>query len=268
MECLEKMERELKVRNYSPRTVRAYLRCFREFARFDPDYYDFDEEKVKSFLLAKQEAGLASQTINLHLNAIKFYYKNVRQLRCNWTLKFAKRSKKLPLVLSHEEIMELLNVIQNKKHRLIIALAYGAGLRVSEILSVRVRDLDFERGLLKGVNGKGAKDRFTLLPEKLNMDLIDYIYAKNSSDYLFESERGGKLTSRTAQKIFEVALGKSGIKKAATFHSLRHSFATHLIENGTNLRYVQDLLGHASIKTTQRYTQVSSPALRKIQSPF
>ena len=115
---------------------------------------------------------------------------------------------------------------------------------------------------------KGKKDRITIFPERIENDIQNLIAGKNSDDYLFESERGGRLTERTAQKIFENALKKSGIQKDATFHSLRHSFATHLLENGVDVRYVQVLLGHQNIRTTQIYTKVTNPAIKNIKSPL
>ena len=149
-----------------------------------------------------------------------------------------------------------------------ISLAYGAGLRVSEVVKIRVKDLNFLEKIIYVRQAKGNKDRITVLPEKLLPDLKDFAFKKNKDDFLFESERGGLLTTRTAQKIFSSALLKAGISADATFHSLRHSFATHLLENGTDIRYIQALLGHRSIRTTQRYTQVSASGIRNIKSPL
>ena len=183
-------------------------------------------------------------------------------------LKFAKRSKKLPIVLSREEIKNIIEAIKNPKHKLIISLAYGAGLRISEVISLKVKDVNLEELTIHLKNAKGKKDRITIFSEKIKTDLRHLIADKNPNNYLFESERGGKLTERTAQKVFENALRKAGIKKDATFHSLRHSFATHLLENGVDVRYVQELLGHQNIRTTQIYTQVTNPKLKNIRSPL
>ncbi|MDD5748382.1 MAG: tyrosine-type recombinase/integrase [Actinomycetota bacterium] len=183
-------------------------------------------------------------------------------------MKFAKRSKKLPIVLSREEIKNIIDAIRNPKHKLIISLAYGAGLRISEVVNLKVKDVNLEELTIHLKNAKGKKDRITIFPEKIKTKLQNLIAGKNLNDYLFESERGGKLTERTAQKVFENALQKAGIKKDATFHSLRHSFATHLLENGVDVRYVQELLGHQNIRTTQIYTQVTNPKLKNIKSPL
>ena len=159
-------------------------------------------------------------------------------------------------------------MIKNPKHKLILALAYGAGLRVSEIINLRVRDIDLQELTIHPKQAKGKKDRITLLAEGLRPAIKNLTAGKNANDFVFSSERGGRLTTRTAQKIFEKALKKAKIKKKATFHSLRHSFATHLLENGVDIRYVQELLGHQNIRTTQRYTQVTNPKLKNIKSPL
>lgn len=266
---LEQTRRELRLRNYSIKTIKAYLGCLREyfdFKRFNLE--KLDEEKIKRFLLNKQDKNYSSQTVNLYLNAIKFFYREVLKIPQKINLKFAKRSKKLPIVLSREEIKSIINAIKNPKHKLIISLAYGAGLRISEVISLKAKDINLEELTIHLKNAKGKKDRITIFPEKIKNDIQNSISGKNLNDYLFESERGGKLTERTAQKVFENALRKAGIKKDATFHSLRHSFATHLLENGVDIRYVQELLGHRNIRTTQIYTQVTNPKLKNIKSPL
>ena len=149
-----------------------------------------------------------------------------------------------------------------------ITLAYGAGLRISEVMDLRVRDMLLDELTLHIKEAKGKKDCITLIPEKLKEDLRSLIAGKEGGDYVFASERGGKLSERTAQKVFERALHAAHITKPATFHSLRHSFATHLLENGVDIRYVQELLGHANIRTTQLYTQVTNPSLKNIKSPL
>jgi site-specific recombinase XerD len=149
-----------------------------------------------------------------------------------------------------------------------LSLAYGSGLRVSEVVALKVQDLDFEELTVLLKQAKGQKDRISVMPQGLIDDLKNLVAGKEKGDFVFASERGGKLTTRTAQKVFENALWLSGIKKDATFHSLRHSFATHLLENGTDVRYVQELLGHQNIRTTQRYTQVTNPKLKNIKSPL
>lgn len=268
-EYLEQTKQELKLRNYSKKTIISYLACLKDYFNFKSNNFEkIEEENIKNFLLKKQEKNYSPQTINLYLNAIKFFYREITKNPQKVNLKFAKRSKKLPIVLSREEIKKIIESIKNLKHKLIISLAYGAGLRISEVVNLKVKDINLEELTIHLKDAKGKKDRITIFPEKIRSDIQELIAIKNLNDYLFESERGGKLSERTAQKVFENALRKSDIKKDATFHSLRHSFATHLLENGTDVRYVQELLGHQNIRTTQIYTQVTNPNLKNIKSPL
>lgn len=265
---LDQLRNELRMRNYSHRTVQAYTSCLKSFLSFiNCDVHLFDGQNIKRFILSLYDKNLSAQTINLHINALKFFNQHVLH-SAHLNIPYAKKTRKLPIILSREDIKILISVMCNKKHRLIIMLAYGAGLRVSEITNLRVRNLDFQRSLITVRQGKGSKDRQTLLPHTLRQELLYYVRARNPCDYLFESERGGKLSTRTIQKVFKNALVRSGLDVAVTFHSLRHSFATHLLENGTDMRYVQALLGHSSIKTTQIYTHVTSQNLSQIQSPL
>lgn len=266
---LEKTTQELKLRNYSPRTLKAYIACLEEYFNFKKsDFEKMDEEDIRKFLLKKQDKNYSPQTINLYLNAIKFFYQEILKIQKKIDLKFAKRSKKLPIVLSKEEIRDIIGSLKNSKHKLIISLAYSAGLRISEIVNLRVKDIDLKELTIHLKDAKGKKDRITVFSEKIRNDLQNLITIKDVNNYVFESERGGKLTDRSAQKIFKKALQKTNIKKDATFHSLRHSFATHLLEDGVDVRYVQELLGHHNIRTTQIYTQVTNPKLKNIKSPL
>jgi len=268
-EQLNRASEEMRLRNYSPKTIKAYRACLKEYLIQDSAApVACDVESIRRFLLSKQAKGLAPQTVNLYLNAIKFYYRDVLKTGHGIQLKFAKRSKRLPVVLSRDEISRVIGTVSNLKHRIMIALAYGAGLRVSEAVGLRVRDLDLDELTIHLKQAKGNKDRITVLPESLVDDLKQSSAGKRDDDFVFSSERGGRLTERTAQIVFSRALKASGIRKAATFHSLRHSFATHLLENGVDVRYVQELLGHQSIRTTQLYTHVTNPGMRRITSPL
>jgi len=227
-----------------------------------------DIEHLRSYILEMVKRGAASQTVHVHLNAIQFFYREICGIRTSINIPYPKREGRLPVVLSHGEIERMIAVTPNEKHKLIIALAYGAGLRVSEVKDVSVRDIDFDRECIFIKHGKGAKDRITLLPERLRDSLRSLVAASDPASPVFASMRGGKLTTETLQKIVQHALARAGISKPATFHSLRHSFATHLLENGTDVRYVQEMLGHANIRTTQRYTHITNPAIRNIRSPL
>jgi len=266
---LHRAETELRIRNYSPRTIKIYLHFLREYFGFIGARSDEQAETtVKEYLLMLEGKGASPQTRNLCLSALKFYYRHVVRDQAPIKIQTAKRPLSLPIVLSREEIHRMINATKNVKHRLMLALAYGAGLRVSEVVSLRVQDLDFSEMTIHLKEAKGRKDRISVLPEKIIDDLKTFMAEKPGQDFVFPSEWGGKLTTRTAQMIFVHALARANINKPATFHSLRHSFATHLLENGVDIRYVQVLLGHNNIRTTQRYTQVTNPMLKSIRSPF
>ncbi|OHA59032.1 MAG: hypothetical protein A2370_00735 [Candidatus Vogelbacteria bacterium RIFOXYB1_FULL_42_16] len=268
-QLLERVKTELKIRNYSPKTIDAYLSCLEDYFNYKQSNLDkLDQGNIREYLLSKQDKDYSSQTINLYLNAIKYFYHDVIRSSETFNIRFAKRNKSLPVVLSRQEIQDLLATVKNAKHLLLLTLSYGAGLRVSEAINLKVRDLNLEELTIHLKEAKGKKDRITLVPDKLVNNLRNLIAGKSGDDFVFESERGGKLTERTAQMVFERALKLSSVNKEATFHSLRHSFATHLLENGTDIRFVQELLGHANIRTTQIYTHVTNPALKNIKSPL
>jgi integrase/recombinase XerD len=170
-------------------------------------------------------------------------------------------------VLTPEEVKMLIDSTGNVKHRLIIKLLYGCGLRVSEVVNLKGHDFDFGEGLMHIRLSKGRKDRFVKIPESMHEELSAYSML-NDSDVFFPSARGGKLSTATVQKIVKSASERAGIKKDISPHTLRHSFATHLLEGGTDLRVIQKLLGHSDIKTTQIYTQVSTQSIKKIKSPI
>lgn len=268
VDYLSQIKNELKIRNYSPKTIKSYLGCFGDFLFVNKNPEKLDIEFIRNYLLNKFDKGFSPQTINLYLNVIKFFYREILKNPAKIDIKFAKKSLKLPVVLSRAEIEKIIDSIDNKKHKLIISLSYGAGLRVSEIINVKVKDINLDELTIHLKGAKGNKDRLTVFPEKIKFDIINLIAGRQGDDYLFLSERGGGLIERTAQKIFENALKKTGIQKDATFHSLRHSFATHLLENGVDVRYVQELLGHQNIRTTQLYTKVTNPMIKNIKSPL
>lgn len=266
---LKKLEDELRLRNYSPRTIKSYMGCVAEYLRVKQVNLDLvDIDFIKQYLLTKIDRGMSSQTVNQSLQAINFFCWNILKFRGKIDIKFAKTPSKLPIVLSRDEIQSILATISNEKHSLIVALAYSGGLRVSEVTNLKIKDINLAELTIHIKGAKGNKDRITILPVKLVQNIEKLILNKELNDFVFSSERGGKLTERTAQKVFENALKKSEIQKEVTFHSLRHSFATHLLENGVDVRYVQELLGHANIRTTQLYTKVTNPSLKNIKSPL
>jgi site-specific recombinase XerD len=266
---LEQTEKELKMRNFSPKTIKIYLYGLGKYLVYKGlDIRVYDENNIKSFLTHLASTGSSPQTRNTFLSAIKFYYREVIKATPRFEIRSAKKNRHLPVVLSRDEIQLIIETIKNVKHKLLISLAYGAGLRVSEVVALRVQDVDLNELTIHIKQAKGNKDRISVCPSMLVAGIRELIADRGGFDYVFESEQGGGLTTRTAQKIFEQAMEKSGVCKPATFHSLRHSFATHLLENGVDTRYVQELLGHQNIRTTQLYTQVTNPALKKIKSPL
>lgn len=266
---LNKTERILRLRNYSPKTCKAYLLYIKEYIKFSKSVGIKTKQKaLEDFLLDKHERKQSPQTINLALNAVKFLYAEVLNDPQKIDIKFAKRNKKLPIVLSHAEIERIIQMTDNSKYKLMISLGYACGLRVSEVVNLKVADLDIDELVVHIKDSKGKKERISVLPNKLQNDLQNIIAGKTMNDFVFASNRGGKLTTTSLQKMFRKSFGKTKINKPATFHSLRHSFATHLLENGTDVRYVQELLGHSNIRTTQLYTQVTNPKLKNIRSPL
>jgi len=225
-------------------------------------------QDVQAYLLSLKEKNLAAATMRLACNALKTYFLKILKKKLNILETLPRNDHKIPIVLSRAEIAKLLEVTTNPKHYLILALSYGAGLRVSEVVNLKVNDLNFTENLIYIYQAKGNKDRISLIPLKIINSLKNFIQDKRPANYIFTNQSGKKLTTRTAQKIFSNNLIKSGITRPASFHSLRHSFATHLLENGTSLRYIQELLGHQNIKTTQVYTQVANSRLKSIKSPL
>lgn len=267
---IQRCEEELRLKGYSLRTRELYLSTVRAYVRYLEAEGGVVEETrwVRCYMLKRQEDAMSASTLHVTLGALKFFYRHALARRLEIDLKYPKKPKRLPVVFSREEVRALLKSIPNRKHRLMLSLAYGAGLRVGEVVRLKVEDFDFSANLLQIRQGKGGRDRRTLLPETLLPALKNWMFARRKGEWVFESERGGRLCTRTAQKVFMNALDRTKIQKNASFHSLRHSFATHLLEQGTDLRFIQELLGHRDIKTTERYTHVTERGLQRIRSPL
>ena len=197
--------------------------------------------------------------------ALEYFFKNILNERIY--LPKPKRNKTLPEILTKEEIKKMIDFTLNIKHKLILKVLYGCGLRVSEITGLKKEDINFNEDLIHIRLAKGKKDRFVKIPESLKEDLESYCKL-NKDEILFPSNRGGKLTKKTIGKIVENSAKKAGITKDVYPHLLRHSFATHLLENGADLRIIQKLLGHSDIKTTQIYTQISQASIKNVKSPL
>lgn len=269
---MDKLETELRARKYSPKTIAAYLyynKAFCKTVQKEPD--DIRFEDVKGYLAYLDKSrDLSAASVNLAISALKFFYTGVLKKDAFWDqCRRPRHDKRLPAVLSGREINMMLNCEKNPKHRLLLMLAYSSGLRVSEVVALKRSSIDVNRKLIFIRSGKGRKDRCTLLSERAARFLEDYYLLYDIDDWLFPGLPSCRhLSIRSAQNIFIKALDKAHIQKQLSIHSLRHTFATHLLENGTDIKYIQELLGHASIRTTERYTHVTRRHFLRIQSPL
>ncbi|GGO03556.1 site-specific tyrosine recombinase/integron integrase [Saccharibacillus kuerlensis] len=266
----QELQDALKARGYSSKTIKAYTSQIRRFFEKSPETEtEINDVTVQKYALSLLEKGRSHAYVNQAISALKFYFRYVRKQPKSSGYIRPKKESKLPDVLSLGEVVRLLKSVDNLKHKAILYLTYTSGLRVSEVVRLRPEDCDRERNTVKVRQGKGRKDRQTLLSEMAVSVLERYIKLEKPTTWLFPGQREGRhLTERSAQKVFAKALLQAGIRKEVSIHSLRHSFATHLLENGIDLRYIQELLGHQSVRTTERYTHVSRRDIGKIQSPL
>jgi site-specific recombinase XerD len=267
----EGLRRELLSRKYSYKTVKGYLYYNRDFLNFtSKSPSDINDNDIKDYLLyLAEEKHSATSTLNQAINALKFYYGTMLKKKFLYEIKRPRKDKKLPVVLSQEEIAKIFSSVDNIKHKAILMLVYSAGLRVGEVVKLKHEDIDSKRMLIHVKGAKGRKDRYTLLSGVTLRILREYWRKYKPTKWLFSGpDRERYITIRTAQRIFEMACKEAGIIKDVTIHSLRHSFATHLLENGIDLRYIQELLGHKSSKTTEIYTHVSTKDFMKIRNPL
>jgi len=272
VQALRMVEQKLKLRGYSENTARTYLQHFKEFLLF---YYDshpaeISEIEIRNYVLyLVEKRKLSKSTQNQSINAIKFFYEKVLlQDRKVYYLERPMRDKKLPEVLSQEEVLSIFEALDNIKHRVMLMLIYSAGLRRSEMLNLRIGDVDFNRSVVFIRAAKGHKDRQSVLAQNIVPMLQQYLTEFAPGFWLFEGRAGERYSASSLQQIFKQAARKAGVKKIVRLHMLRHSFATHLLESGTSTRYIQVLLGHESPKTTEVYAHVSRFALDKIRSPL
>ena len=272
LRALRMMEQKLNLKGYSTFTKKNYLSQFGSFLKFyaNADLLDLTETEIRNYLLYLVEKKKVSRsTQNQAINAIKFLYEVVlRQERKVYYLERPLKEKRLPGVLSQEEILLFFSVVDNYKHKTMLMLTYSAGLRRGELLRLRVSDVDFARGVILIKGGKGRKDRQTLLAKNMVPVLKSYLDQYAPGYWLFEGLQGGQYSERSITSIVDQARVKAGIKKKFTLHTLRHSFATHLLEAGISTRFIQVLLGHESPVTTELYTHVSRLSLSKIKSPL
>lgn len=262
---------KLELKKYSNNTIRSYISSFEGFINYysDKDIDHLNENDIRGYIQLKVQEKRSNSYINIAINSIKFYYEIVQGMPNRlYTIERPRTKKKLPSVLSKEDVRSMIENTNNLKHRCIISLLYSAGLRRSELLNLKLTDIDSSRMLIHIIDSKGNKDRYTLLSTNTLKDLRSYFKQYRPSNYLFESPKKGKYSPNSVGKVVVNAAIKAGIRKQVTAHTLRHSFATHLLEAGTDLRYIQLLLGHSSTKTTEIYTHVAKSSFDSIKNPL
>ena len=275
MQALQQFVQHLKLKAYSPSTIRTYRNEFLQLLQLlkNKPVDKLAPDDLKRYMVfAMEKEGISENTAHSRLNAMKFYFEQVLgREKFFWEIPRPKKPQQLPKLLNEEEIRRLFNALTNKKHKAMLFTAYSAGLRVSEIVHLKIADIDSKRMQIFIARAKGKKDRYVNLSPVVLDILRNYFatYKPAPKVYLFESEHSqGAYPVRTVQQIFTNAKIKAGIKKEVGIHSLRHSFATHLLDKGTDIKYIKDLLGHFDIRTTERYLHVSKKQLVNIISPF
>ncbi|WP_298761510.1 site-specific tyrosine recombinase/integron integrase [uncultured Psychroserpens sp.] len=269
--CPESFLNKLEIKRYANNTVRTYVSCFERFINYyhDKNIESLNETDVRAYIRTLIQNNWSNSYINQSINSIKFYYEIVLGMPNRfYKIERPRKEKKLPTVLSPSEAKALINATNNIKHRCIVSLLYSAGLRRSELINLKPTDIDSKRMLIKINDAKGKKDRLTLLAQSTLKDLRAYYKEFRPKNYLFEGQKNEKYSATSIAKIIANAVIKTRIKKHVTAHTLRHSFATHLLENGTDLRHIQLLLGHSSTKTTEIYTHVASNNFISIKNPL
>ena len=268
----DQMLMEMELRSFSANTVDPYLRYVTAFSiHFGKSPAQMGDREIREYLYyLRTEHKASSSSITIAYSALKFLY--VETLHREWPIKkhlCPKKEKKLPVVLSREEVTRIFDYIGNLKHSVMLKITYSAGLRVSETAHLRISDIDSSRMQIRVDQGKGRKDRYTLLSERLLEELRHYYRRYKPTIWLFEGQnKGTPISVRGIQKAFKQAKKRAGIKKPATVHTLRHSFATHLLEDGTNIFTIQRLLGHSSLRATSVYIHLQREDLKKIVSPL
>lgn len=266
------MQTQLIVARYSQSTIHTYTHMFRSFLKavYPKPLHQVRKDDIIGYhreLIEKRKVSRSYQ--NQSVNAIKFYLEQVLKHKREYIeLERPKQVQKLPQVLSLEEVKQIIKCTPNLKHKTMLTTLYSAGLRMGELLNLKIGDIDSDGMRIWVREGKGVKDRLTVLSPRLLTLLRTYYLQYKPKEYLFEGPDGGPYRGSSVRKVLQRAIVRAGIKKKIKPHDLRHSFATHLLENGTNLRYIQTLLGHTSAKTTEIYTHVSTKKLEEISSPL
>lgn len=273
LSALEQFVRQLQLKAYSPSTITTYRNEFMQLLKLlnNRPVNELTTEDLKRYMthvLVKER--ISENTAHSRLNALKFYFEQVLgREKFFWEIPRPKKVQKLPKVISEEKILEGLLEIENLKHKTLLLLAYSAGMRVSEVVSLRVSDINSDRMQISINHAKGKKDRVVTLSQGILPILREYYVTYKPKGWLFEGlDRHEHYSARSAQQVFKDAYKKLGLPPQCSFHSLRHSYATHLLESGTDISFIQKLLGHNDIKTTLRYTQISKKEIGQIESPL
>jgi site-specific recombinase XerD len=269
--CPEEFLRKLELKKYAQNTAKTYIGLFELFINHykDKELKSIDENDIRSYLQLMVQQNKSNSYINQMINSIKFYFEVVLEMPNRfYSIERPRKHESLPKVISLEEVQLLINNTNDIKHKCIVSLLYSAGLRRNELLNLKLEDIDSKRMVINIKNGKGNKDRLTILSPSVLENLRIYFKEWRPKKYVFEGQKGEKYSAESVAKIINNAAVKARIRKKITPHMLRHSFATHLLENGTDLRYIQVLLGHSSTKTTEIYTQVAINNIKTIKSPI
>jgi len=263
---LNKLRTELKLRGFSDRTIKTYLFHNQRFLNYiNKDATQVTQDDIKMYLADLMSKNAAS-SVSLTKASLKFLYDTVLE-KSIVNFKTPKIPKKVPVVLTKDEVKKLIAVTKNFKHKLLIEFMYSSGLRLSEIVNIKVNDLDLSENIGWVRGGKGGKDRLIILSKSLVEDIKKYLKSNSNTNYIFKG-KDDQISGRTIQKIVKESAEKAGIKKIVSPHTLRHCFATHLLESGVDIRKIQELLGHSNLQTTQIYTKVSTEELKKVKSPL
>ena len=271
--ALKRMHELLLLKAYSPNTIKTYCIEFSQLLYLlkDTSVDSLTSERLRSyFLYCVTKLKLSENIIHSRMNAIKFYFEQVLHRDKFFFEEIPRPQKKssLPKVISKNDIVKIFAQVKNPKHLLMLKLCYGMGLRVSEIVNLKISDIDSGRMLVHIENAKGKKDRYVVLPSSILDDLRNYYRTYRPKKYLFEGQYGGQYAIRSVQAVFKSAMQRAKVNKSVGIHGLRHSYATHLLEAGTDMVFIQKLLGHKDIKTTEIYAKVSNRQLNKIKSPL
>ena len=269
-EFVRAIQREMKIRFYQQRSIKSYRKCLEAFLRWcGRPPHQITKEHVRCYLEVMVDGGAGSSWVGNNLSAIRTAFDKMCGRSITLGLQTPRRPKRVPVILSSKEVIRLLESAPKLLDRLLLGLMYAAGLRVSEVVRLRFRDVDFDRRLITVWQGKGRTDRQVMLPESFEPVLRGLAAAYEGNDYLFPGVRNGRhMSPRTAQRVMQRAVAISGIRKRATCHSLRHSFASHMLANGTDIRHIQKLLGHARLETTTLYAKVTVIPKRAATSPL